>query len=166
MIGFLQTLSQNYMIDHVSRTGTLFSVSSPTLGELRQHVLMPLVGNPLFSEAEHLRANQFAYECEDVARLIRCGESVQAEIANREATARVEAAYLRRQYALSSTLGQMHPARFRRHGSCRPTSARLASFPSPDQADRRAGTFDRVLASRFQREDSLTFTDLLSRQSR
>jgi hypothetical protein len=82
------------------------------LGELRQHVLTALIGHPLFSDAEQLRANHFAHECEDVARLIRWGESVQAEIARREAAARAEAACLRRQCALRNTLQQM-PARTR-----------------------------------------------------
>jgi hypothetical protein len=136
------------------------------LGELRQHVLMPLVGHPLFSDAEQLRANHFAHECEDVARLIRWGESVQAEIVRREAAARAEATCLRRQCALRNTLWQMYPARFRRHCPRRPTPTQLASFPSLDQADRRAGTFDRVAAARFQLSDSLTFASLLSRPRR
>jgi hypothetical protein len=136
------------------------------LGELRQHVLMPLVGHPLFSDAEQLRANHFAHECEDVDRLIRWGNSVQAEIARREATAQAEAAYLRRQCALRNTLRQMHPASFRRHCPHRPAPSRLTSFPSFDQADRRAGTFDQVAAARFQPANSLTFASLLNCQSR
>lgn len=138
----------------------------PVLGELRQHVLTALIGHPLFSDAEQLRANHFAHECEDVARLIRWGESVQAEIARREVTTRAEAAYLRHQCALRDTLRQMHPASFRRHCPRRPAPAWLASFPSFDLADRRAGTFDRVAAARFQLGDSLTFASLLNRQSR
>jgi len=135
------------------------------LGELRQHVLTALIGHPLFSDAEQLRANHFAHECEDVARLIRWGESVQAEIARREAAARAETPYLRRHCALRNTLRQMHPTSFRRHCPRRPAPARLASFPSLDQADRRAGTFDRVAAARFQPTDSLTFASLLNQQS-
>jgi hypothetical protein len=168
VVGFLQTSSQNYMTDHVCGTGTLFSVPPPSLGELRQHVLKPLMGNSLFSEAEHLRANHFAYECEDVARLIRWGESVQVEIARREATARAEAAYLRRQCALRNMLRQIHPTSFRCRCYClrRPTPAPLASFPSLNLADRRAGTFDRAAAAHFQPADSLTFASLLNRPAK
>ena len=144
----------------------LFSVPPPSLGELRQHVLLPLIGHPLFSDAEQLRANHFAHECEDVVRLICWGESVQAEIARREAAARAETAYLRRQWALRNTLRQMPPASFRGHCHRRPAPAQLASFPSLDQADRRAGTFDRVEAARFQPVDSLTFASLLNCKSR
>ena len=135
------------------------------LGELRQRVLTVLIGHPLFSDAEQLRANHFVHECEDVNRLICWGESVQAEIARREVAARAEAAYLRRHCALRNTLRQMHPTSFRRHHLRRPASARLAIFPSLDQDDRRAGTFDRVAAARFQTTDSLTFSSLLNRQS-
>jgi hypothetical protein len=138
----------------------------PVLGELRQHVLVALIGHPLFSDAEQLWANHFAHECEDVNRLICWGRSVQAEIARREATARAEAACLRRQFTLRNTLRQVHPASFRRHCFRRPTPAWLASFPSLDQADRRASTFDRLAASRFQPLDSLTFASLLSRLRR
>jgi hypothetical protein len=136
------------------------------LGELRQHVLTALIGHPLFSDAEQLRANHFAHECEDVVRLNRWGESVQMEIARREAAARAEAAYLRCQCALRNTLRQMHLASFRRHHPRRPASARLVSFPSLDRADRRAGTFDRAAAARFQPTDSLTLSSLLNRQPR
>jgi hypothetical protein len=138
----------------------------PVLGELCQHVLTALIGHPLFSDAEQLRANHFAHECEDVDRLIRWGKSVQAEIARRETTARAETAYLRRQYALRNTLRQMHPASFRCHCPHRPAPAQLASFHSLDQTDCRAGTFDRLTASRFQPSDSLTFASLLSRLRR
>ncbi|MGI4874412.1 MAG: hypothetical protein ACRYFX_24915 [Janthinobacterium lividum] len=137
-----------------------------SLGELRQHVLLPLISNPLFSEAEQLRANHFVHECEDVARLIRWGESVQIEIACREATARVEAAFLRRQSALCNTLWQLYLTSFRCHCARPFAPVQLASFPSPDRADRRAGTFDRLATARFQPADSLTFASLLSRQSR
>jgi hypothetical protein len=136
------------------------------LGELRQHVLLPLLGHPLFSDAEQLRANHFAHECEDIARLMRWGESVQAEIARREAAVQAEAAYLRRQCALRNTLRQLHPASFRCHCPRRPAPARLTSFPSLYQADRRAGTFDQVAAARFQPADSLTFASLINRPAR
>jgi hypothetical protein len=139
----------------------------PVLGEFRQYVLVPLIGHPLFSEAEQLRANHFVHECEDVARLIRWRKSVQAEIVRREVAAQAEAAYLRRQCALRNTLRQMHPASFRRH--CprrRPAPIQLVSFPSLDQADRRAGTFDRVAAARFQPANSLTFAFLLNRPAK
>jgi hypothetical protein len=136
------------------------------LGELRQHVLMPLIGHPLFSNAEQLRANHFAHECEDIARLIRWGESVQAEIARREAASKVKTACLRRQFALSNTLRQMYPASFRCHFPRQSAPTQLTNFPSLGQADRRAGTFDRWAAVRFQPADSLTFASLLSQQSR
>jgi hypothetical protein len=138
----------------------------PVLGELRQHVLMHLVGHPLFSDAEQLRANHFAHECEDIARLIRWGESVKAEITRRESIALAEAAYLRRHCALRNTLQRIHFASFRYHCPRRPASAQLASFPSLDQTDRRAGTFDRIAAARFQPADSLRFASLLNRQAR
>lgn len=153
---------QNYMANHVIRTSTRLSVPPTSLGELRQHVLTPLIGHTLFSDAEQLRANHFAHECEDVARLIRWGESVQAEIFRREVAAQAEVAYLRRQCALRNTLRQLHPASFRCHCPRRPAPARLASYPPLDQADRRAGTFDRLAAARFQPLDSLTFAGLLS----
>ena len=157
-VGFLQTLPQNYMGTHVTR--------QPVLGELRQHVLTALIGHPLFSDAEQLRANHFVHEGEDVNRLIRWGESVQVEIARREVAARAEAAYLRRQCVLRNTLRQMPPASFRCHCSRRPAPTQLASPPSLDQADRQAGTFDRMAASHFQPADSLTFASLLSRPRR
>ena len=152
------------METHVSGKSMLLDIPPPptSLGELRQHVLLPLIGHPLFSDAEQLRANHFAYECEEVARLIRWGESVQAEIVRREVAARAEAAYLRRQCALRTTLRQIPSTSFRRHFSRRPAPVQLTSFPSFDLADRRAGTFDRLAAARFQPSDSLTFAGLLS----
>jgi len=137
-----------------------------SIGELRQYVLLPLIGHPLFSDVEQLRANHFAHECEDVARLIRWGESVQAEIVRREVVARVEAACLRRQCALRNTLWQMRISSFRCHCLRRPAPTQSASFPSLDQADRRAGTFDRLATASFQPSDSLTFASLLSRLRR
>jgi hypothetical protein len=142
------------------------AVPPTALGELRQHVLAPLLGHPHFSDAEQLRANHFAHECEDVARLIRWGESVQTEITRREAAARVEAAFLRRQYALRYTLGHVRLVSFRCHGPRLSAPDQPTSFPAPNQTDRRAGTFDRLSAARFQPADSLTFASLLSRQSR
>ncbi|RZK29871.1 MAG: hypothetical protein EOO61_20055, partial [Hymenobacter sp.] len=75
------------MANHVTGTSMLFSVPQPSLGELRQHVLMPLIGHPLFSEAEQLRANHFVHESDDIARLTRWGANVLAEIARRQAEA-------------------------------------------------------------------------------
>lgn len=142
------------------------SAIPPTaLGELRQHVLAPLLGHPHFSEAEQLRANHFAHECEDITRLIRWGESVQAEITRREAAARAEAAYLCRQYALCYTLGHLRLVSFRSH-LCRPAPTWIPGAFFLDRSDRRAGTFDRLAVARFQPADSLLFADLLSRQSR
>jgi hypothetical protein len=135
------------------------------LGELRQHVLTPLIGHLLFSDAGQLRANHFAHECEDVARLIHWGESVQAEIVRCEAAARAEAACLCRQCALRTTLRQIPSTSFRRHCPRRLAPVQLTSFPSFDLAERRAGTFDRLAAARFQPTDSLTFSSLLNRRS-
>lgn len=138
----------------------------PTLGELRQHVLAALLGNPLFGEAEQVRANHFVHKCEDVACLLRWGASVQTEIARREAAAQIAAVYLRRQQALRDTLRQLCPPSFRRHALRCPTPAWLASCPAPDQTDHRAGAFDRRAAARFQPADSLTRAHLLNHQAR
>ncbi|RZJ91625.1 MAG: hypothetical protein EOO60_07740, partial [Hymenobacter sp.] len=75
----------------------------PVLGELRQHVLAPLLGNALFSEAEQLRANHFVHESDDIVRLTRWGANVLAEIARRQA----EAACQRRDRAMGTTLHQL-----------------------------------------------------------
>ena len=135
----------------------------PVLGELRQHVLLPLVGNPLFSDAEQLRANHFVHESDDIARLTRWGVNVLAEIARRQA----EAARQRRILAMGNALRQLNPANFRCHYSRPPLPMPSwvpgASFPLFDRADRQAGTFDRVAAARFQPSDSLSFASLLSR---
>ncbi len=72
------------MANHVTGISTLFCVPPPCLGELRQQVLAALIGNPLFTAAEQLRANHFAHECEDTARLIRWQANVHAEITRRE----------------------------------------------------------------------------------
>jgi hypothetical protein len=136
----------------------------PMLGELRQHVLLPLIGNPLFSEAEQLRANHFVHESNDIARLTRWGANVLIEIARREA----EAARQRRDLTTRATLRQLRSASFRGYRS-RPRRTTPAWVPGtffPDGADRRAGTFDRLAAARFQLADSLTLAHLLSRQSR
>ena len=132
----------------------------PVLGELRQHVLSPLVGNPLFSEAEQLRANHFVHECEDVARLTRWHASILAEIARRQATA----THQRRQQAQQATLRQSRPHCFRGHRP-RPRAAAPAWVPGsplPDRTDRNADTFDRRAAARFQPVQSLTLTHLLT----
>jgi hypothetical protein len=149
------------MANHVSGTGTLFSVPPASLGELRQHVLLPLVGNALFSEAEQLRANHFVHECEDIVRLTRWGANVLAEITRREA----EAAHQRYDLATRATLRQLRSASFRGHRSCPrcPIPAWVPGTFIPDGADRRAGTFDRRAAARFQPADSLTVAHLLSR---
>jgi hypothetical protein len=130
------------------------------LGELRQHVLAPLLGNSLFSEAEQLRANHFAHECEDIARLTHWGVNVLAEIARRQA----EAAHLRRYLATCATLHQLRSPSFRGHCS-RPRQPKPTWVPGvffPDRADRWAGTFDRLAAAHFQPADSVPFTALLS----
>ena len=136
----------------------------PVLGELRQHVLSPLIGNSLFSEAEQLRANHFVHESDDIARLTRWGASVLAEITRRQA----EAARQRRDLATGATLRQLGSTSFRSHRArlCRPAPTWVPGACFPDRADRRAGTFDRRAGARFQPTDSLTLASLLSRQSR
>jgi hypothetical protein len=142
----------------------LTSVPPSSLGELRQHVLLPLIGNPLFSEAEQLRANHFVHESDDIARLTRWGANVLAEIARRQA----EAARQRRNLATAATLRQVHPGGFRSHRArlCRPAPTWVPGAFFPDRSDRRAGMFDRLATARFQPADSLTFAALLSRQAR
>lgn len=137
---------------------------SVTLGELRQHALMPLIGHPLFSAAEQLRANHFAHECEDVARLTCWAISVRAEIARREADATRQRCY-RATHEVLRHLGAV-PFRGSRIHSPRPHPIWVIGAPLPDQADRRVGTFDRLAAARFQPSDSLTFAFLLNRQAR
>lgn len=133
------------------------------LGELRQHVLAALLGNPLFSEAEQLRANHFVHECEDIARLTRWHANVLAEIARREAVA----AHQRSQDALRAMLRHLRPAGFRGYRPRKPQPAPtwVPGAPLPDQTDRRAGTFDRRAAARFQPTDSLTLAHLLLNQA-
>jgi hypothetical protein len=134
------------------------------MGELRQHVLLPLIGNSLFSEAEQLRANHFVNESEDIARLTRWGANVLAEIARRQA----QAACQRRDLATRVTLRQLGFTGFRCHNA-RPNQPAPAWVPGtffPDRADRRAATFDRLAATRFQLAESLTFAALLSHPRR
>ncbi len=134
------------------------------LGELRQHALQALVGHPLFTEAEQLRANHFAHECEDIARLLRWATSVGAEIARREA----DAAHQRSYRATHTVLRHLRATYFRGHclHSPRPLPSWVPGAPLSDQADRRAGTFDRIASARFQPADSQTFASLLSQQAR
>lgn len=136
----------------------------PVLGELRQHVLMPLIGHPLFSEAEQLRANHFVHECEDTARLMRWRANVLAEIARR----RVAAAHQRGQHSLRATLRRMDSPSFRGHlpRQPRPVPTWAPSAALPDRADRWAGTFDRQGVVRFQPKQSLTLAYLLARPQR
>jgi len=152
------------MANHVSGKSTLLSAPLISLGELRQHVLLPLIGNPLFSEAEQLRANHFVHESDDIARLTRWGANVLAEIARRQA----EAARQYRDLAIGTTLRQLRSASFRGYRSrlSQPTPSWASSAFFPDRADRRAVTFDRLAAARFQPTDSLTLANLLNRQSR
>jgi hypothetical protein len=152
------------MANHVTGTSTLCDVPLPSLGELRQHVLLPLIGHPLFSEAEQLRANHFVHESEDIARLARWGANVLAEIARRQAKAARQRCYL----ATGTTLRQLRSASFRGHRSRPPQPAPIWASGAffPDRADYQAGTFDRLAAARFKLADALTFADLLSRQAR
>ncbi|MGI4735329.1 MAG: hypothetical protein ACRYG7_09140 [Janthinobacterium lividum] len=151
------------MANHVTGKSTLCDVPPTSLGELRQHVLLPLVDNPLFSEAEQLRANHFVHE-RDIARLTHWGANVLAEIARRQA----EAARHRRDLATGTTLRQLPSGSFRGHRChlCRPVPTWVPGAFFPDRSDHRAGTFDRLAVARFQLADSLPFADLLSRQSR
>ena len=152
------------MANHVSGISTLFSVPPSSLGELRQHVLLPLIGNPLFSAAEQLRANHFVHERDDIARLTRWGANVLTKIARRQAAA----ARHRRDLATRATLRQLRSTRFRGH-----RVRLLQSVPSclpdtcfPDQSDRWADTLDSQAIARFQLADALTFSDLLSQPAR
>lgn len=136
----------------------------PVLGELHQHVLLPLIGNPLFSEAEQLRANHFVHESEDIARLTRWGASVLAEIARCQA----EAIRQHRDLTTRDTLYQLRSTSFRGHRSRPPQPAPnwVPGTLFPDRSDRQTGTFDRVAVARFQPADALTFADLLSQPAR
>jgi hypothetical protein len=136
----------------------------PVLGELRQHVLLPLIGHPLFSEAEQLRANHFVHESDDIARLTRWGANVLAEIARRQA----EAARQRRDLAMGATLRQLGSTSFRSHRARLPQAAPswVPGTFFPDRSDRRAGTFDRLAVASFQTPDALTFAELLSQRAR
>ncbi len=152
------------MKNHVNRTSTLLSVPPTALGELRQHGLLPLIGNPLFSAAEQLRANHFVHESDDIARLTRWGANVLAEIARRQA----EAARQRRDLATCASLRQLGSDSFRGHRS-RPRQAVPSWVPGtffPDRSDRRAGMFDRLAVASFQTADALTFAELLSQRAR
>jgi hypothetical protein len=149
------------MKNHVTRKVMAIAELPATLGELRQHVLLPLIGNPLFSEAEQLRANHFVHESEDIARLIRWGTNVLVEIISRQA----EAARQRRYFATRATLGQLLPTGFRCHIArlCPPAPTCVANAFFPDRSDRQADTFDRLVAASFQPADTLTVANLLSR---
>jgi hypothetical protein len=163
-VGLLSTLLQKYMANHVSGTSALISVLPTCLGELRQHVLAPLLGNCLFSEAELLRANHFVYECADIPRLTRWGANVLAEIARRQTEAARQHCYL----VTGTTLRQLRSNSFR-GPRARPPQSTPSWVPGayfPDRADRGAATFDRQAAARFQPADALTFVDLLNRQPR
>jgi hypothetical protein len=152
------------MANHVTGKSTFQRVPPTSLDELRQHVLRPLLGNPLFSEAEQLRANHFVHESDDIARLIRWDANVLAEIARRQA----EVARQRRDLATGTTLRQLRSGGFRSHRArlCRPAPTWVSGASFPDRSDRRAGTFDRRVAASFQTADALTFADLLSQQAR
>ena len=149
------------MKNHVNGQ-VMASAEPPTsLGELRQHVLLPLIGNPLFSEAEQLRANHFVHESEDIARLTRWGANVLAELARR----RAEAAGQRRHHTLCATLRRLRPTSFRGHRP-RKREPRLTWVPGaffPDCADRWAGTFDRWATALFQPTHTIPYAQLLRR---
>lgn len=142
----------------------LMSVPPPSLGELRRHVLLPLIGNPLFSEAEQLRANHFVHESDDIARLTRWGANLLAEIARRQA----KAARQRRDLATDTTLRQLRSGGFRSHRSrlCQPAPTWVTGAFFPDRSDRRAGTSDCLAVASFQPANALPFADLLSPPAR
>jgi len=142
----------------------LVSVPPLSLGELRQHVLLPLIGNCLFSEVEQLRANHFVHESDDIARLTRWGANVLAEIARRQAGV----ARQRRDLATGTTLHQLCFGSFRSHRArlCQPAPIWVPGAFFPDRSDRRAGTFDRLAAASFQTADALAFAELLSQPAR
>lgn len=135
----------------------LLSIPQTSLGELRQHVLTPLIGHPLFSEAEQLRANHFVHESDDIARLTRWDANILAEAARQ-----------RRDLATGATLHQLRSGSFRSHRArlCRPAPTWVPGAFFPDRSDRRAGTFDRLAVASFQTTDALTFAELLSQQAR
>lgn len=68
-------------------TGGLTPLS---LGELRQAILAVLVGNPLFTPEEQLRANHQVHECESPERLARWDRNVAREAARRALLARAQ----------------------------------------------------------------------------
>ncbi len=148
------------MANHVSRTSTLLGVP-PSLGELRQHVLTPLIGNSLFNEAEQLRANHFVHESEDIACLTRWGANVLTEITRRKAAA----ARQRCHHAMRATLRRLRPGNFRGHYPRKRKATRCWAPGTffPERTDRRAGTFDRLAAARFQPALTLTYAQLLRR---
>lgn len=59
-------------------------VPASTLGALRCALLAALIGNPLFSREEQLRANHHAHECECPHRLARWGRNVRREAERRQ----------------------------------------------------------------------------------
>lgn len=58
-----------------------------SLGELRQYILAALIGNPLFTKEEQLRANHFTHECECPQRLVLWLHNVQRESERRHLAA-------------------------------------------------------------------------------
>jgi hypothetical protein len=58
------------------------------LGALRCEVLAVLIGNPLFSREEQLRANHHVHECECARRLALWLHNVEREAARRERAGR------------------------------------------------------------------------------
>ena len=61
--------------------------TAPTLGALRCEVLAVLIGNPLFSREEQLRANHHTHECECPRRLALWLHNVEREAQRREQAA-------------------------------------------------------------------------------
>ncbi|MGI4743304.1 MAG: hypothetical protein ACRYG7_49770 [Janthinobacterium lividum] len=104
----------------------------PVLDELRQHALSPLLGHPLFTPAEHQRATQFAFECEDIARLTRWTSSIRAEIARRE----TDAARQRCHRAAQQVLRHLRAPRFRGHY---PALPHLGTRRAPTRTSRPTG---------------------------
>lgn len=78
---------QNYMknvIQGAPVAATTPPTPAPVLALFRQSLLAVIIGSPLFTDAEQLRANHSAYECECPRRLVRWGKNVRRVAAERE----------------------------------------------------------------------------------
>lgn len=149
------------MTNYVRGTSTPTSVPPPRLGELRQHVLAALFGNPLFNEAEQWRANHVVHECEDVDRLTHWHVHVCTELAPRKATAVRQCSNQTRDAVLR--IVNLWGHRLHRPGVVLP---REFDASLPDRTDYRTGAFNRCAAAHFRPVDALTGHYSLRRQPR